>query len=316
MADIYMHSRLTEDLIARLDRDIDRDVAFLGAQGPDPMYYAVMHKQGKQYRYYADRMHDTDTQGLLVGFVEDVRRHNTNETYSFLVGFLAHYALDIHIHPYVYHHVGVYQKDDPKTHPWRGLHLKFERSIDCVLIERQQQIKPHKLALHKKHLTIKHAPKDVAELMGKSFQRQFGIDDGATIFTTCTRHMYNIVRYLATDRFGIKKLLYRMHDMFNREDDMFLADISFFHHVEPFDFLNEQHRTWHHPVTNESFTSSVTELYDQALVFATDMMTKVNRYLAGDDTIDLKTIFTNLSYNSGVACDHPQAMRHFAVYRP
>ena len=39
MADVYMHSRLTEELIKEIKSDIDTNIAFLGSQGPDPLYY-------------------------------------------------------------------------------------------------------------------------------------------------------------------------------------------------------------------------------------------------------------------------------------
>ena len=80
-------------------------------------------------------MHRSDTDKFLINMVDYVKKNLDKETYSFLVGFICHYALDVKIHPYVYYHVGVYKKDDPKTHHLRGLHLKFERSIDALMIE-------------------------------------------------------------------------------------------------------------------------------------------------------------------------------------
>ena len=99
MADVYMHSRMSEDVIKKLDYGFIKDLVYLGAQGPDPMYYNALSKDHKEYRYIADRMHDTNTRMLLSNMVTHVKRHLNHENYSHLVGFICHYALDVKIHP-------------------------------------------------------------------------------------------------------------------------------------------------------------------------------------------------------------------------
>lgn len=315
MADVYMHSRLTEDLVAKRTANVALPVAFMGAQFSDPMYYATFHKESKRYRTIADRMHDTNTQGILIRMVEYVKSHPSQDNYSFLFGFLAHYALDVNIHPYVYHHVGVYRKNKPETHAWRGLHLKFERSIDAVLFEREQQKPARKLAITKRYFPLKTVPKDVLSLMKDTIDSSFDVDDGDVVYQTSITYMYRVLRYIATDRFGWKKLLYRLADLFVKDQDLLLADMSFFHHIEAYDFLNLEHRTWHHPVTNEPSTKSVLELYQDALVFADQLLEQVDKYLAGSK-IDLSKVFTNLSLNSGIECSQSFPFQHFHIYRP
>ena len=136
MADLYMHSRLTEELIKELPSDIDTNIAFLGSQGPDPLYY----KSDSKYHDIANNIHRYHTRSFFKTMTNYVKEHNTKTTYSFLVGFISHYAMDVYLHPYVYHKVGVYKKADPSTHHMRGLHLKFERAIDCLLIEKELKI--------------------------------------------------------------------------------------------------------------------------------------------------------------------------------
>lgn len=315
MSDIYMHSKMAQEVIDQRQKDVDRNIVYLGAQSSDPMYYATFHKDGKQYRTYADRMHDTDTQKLLTHLVHYVKEHHTISTYSFLVGFICHYALDVHVHPYVYHHVGIYRKEDPSTHPYRGLHLKFERSIDAVLMEEDLKIKARTIKLVRTSFPIKVPNNEVLAMMKASFKHQFDIDNGDEIYKTSVQHMYNVVRFITQDRFGIKKQLYKLYDLFHKEDDLFMADLSFFNHIESYDFLNRNHHTWYHPVTNQAFTKSVYELYDEAVVFAIQLLDQVDAYLAGNK-IDLNTVFTNLSFNSGVDCTRSHPFQYFCNYRP
>lgn len=85
MADLYMHSRLSEEVIKERKADVNKDIVFVGAQGPDPLYY---HVSDKDYRFYADRMHDTNTRKLFYHMVTYVKQHYSKETYSFLFGFI------------------------------------------------------------------------------------------------------------------------------------------------------------------------------------------------------------------------------------
>ena len=315
MADVYMHIRMTKDLIQLRQADVEPSAAFLGAQFTDPMYYVTFHKDHKRYRRIADRTHDTNTRELLINVVNHVKTHPTDTNRSFLFGFLAHYALDVKLHPYVYHHVGIYQIDNPATHGWRGLHLKFERSIDAVLYE-QDTGKPSRfLRLTNDFITTKRAHPDLKLLMQDVLGKQFAIEDGGDVFHTGVKHMYWVLRLLTTDRFGWKKALFRLVDVLVKSRYLFVADMSFYNHVEPYDFLNLEHRTWHHPVTNEPSNKSVPDLYDEAIAFANELLDNTDKYLAGE-AIDLSTVFTNLSLNSGVDCDRSKPFQYFHIYRP
>ena len=96
---------------------------------------------------------------------------------------------------------------------------------------------------------------------------------------------------------------------------MILKDLSFFNHVENYDFLNEQKNTWYHPTTNTPSTESVEDLFEKARVFALNIIKEVDAYLNDTKTIDLDQVFMNLSYNSGLDCDLHVEMKHFNNYR-
>lgn len=314
MPDIYMHSRLAMDVIAELNKEVDKDIVKVAAQGPDPLYYNVFSKQGNTYKEYADRLHDTDTRSLMIDLTRYTLQHLTKETYSYLIGFICHYALDTTVHPYVYYHVGIYDKNNPSTKQYQGLHLRFERSIDAQMIIDEQHIKPHKINLTKTYFTLKELPKEVNQMLGSVLNKKFDISNGEQLFKESVHAMYNVINRINTDRTGIKKAIYKIVDFVSKSDDMFLQDLSFFHRDLSYDFLNKQHRTWYHPITNQPFQSSVEELYDQGKNFAIDLITKVNMYLEGNKQIELKNIFTNLSFNSGVDCDINQPFQYFNNY--
>lgn len=315
MPDLYMHSRLAQDVSKEFKQHLNDDIVTIAAQGPDPLYYHVFSKQSGQYREYADRLHDTNTADLMKKLTRYTKQHLNDDTYSFLFGFICHYALDTTVHPYVYYNVGIYHPDDPATKEYQGLHLKFERSIDAQLILHEQKIKPHKINLTKKYFTMKHSTEEVNKMMGYILNDRFEITDGEDIWKSSIRTMYNVIRIINTDRTGIKKQIYKIVDFFSKSNDMYLQDLSFFRRDLSYDFLNKNKATWHHPITNKSYNSSVFELYDQAKNFAIDLITKVNKYLEGNKSIDLNKLFTNLSFNSGIDCNTVEPFQYFSNYK-
>jgi len=314
MADIYLHSKLSEQVIKDVPRPLNQSIVFVGAQGPDPMYYNVSKKDAAESRYTADRMHDTNTRLLFKNMVPYVKTHLTEETYSFLIGFICHYALDVSIHPYVYYNAGIYQKTIPETHQYRGLHLKFERSMDAVMIQKDFGIPSRKLRLTRKYFAKTELTDDVCKIMDHTLKNTYGKDNGGYLYGVGVKKMYKNVKNLVTDRFGFKKLILRMMNLFTKSE-MILKDLSFFNHVENYDFLNEQKNTWYHPTTNTPSTESVEDLFEKARVFALNIIKEVDAYLNDTKTIDLDQVFMNLSYNSGLDCDLHVEMKHFNNYR-
>lgn len=313
MADLYLHARLSEEVLKELDFNVEKNMVLMGAQGPDPLYYKV-GKNGTEYRNLANAMHDKNTQMLFKNMVTFIKHNKSDIAFSHLVGFICHYALDVKIHPYVYNQAGIYKKDDPKTHLYKGQHLKFERSIDAVKIIEEQNKKPNKLKLHKMYFPIKMVPVEVVNVMNHTLKQTYGKDHGGVMYLMGVNKMHWNIKHMVYDRFGLKKLLFRFLDLF-RDEDLFLTDISFANHIENYDYLNNKKNNWHHPVSNDVFNHTVDELFEQARVFALDIVKKCREYIYDDKDIDLNNLFTNLSFNTGLNCDLHAKMQHFNFYR-
>ncbi len=315
MADFYMHSRLIKEVVKEINSDIDLNIAILGSQGPDPMYYKMFGENQPQYRKIADDIHRYNISQFLQTMTSYVKDNLSKTTFSYLVGYITHYAMDVLIHPYVYYNVGVYNKDKPETHHMRGLHLKFERAIDCLLIEKDLNIPARKLNLIKTCFPLKQAPEEVSNLYGYILEKEFKITYGKSMYEKSVKAMHNVLKYMNTDRFGIKKQIYKLVDLFSKERDMFLKDLSFYKSLEDYDYHNDAKKQWHHPLTNESYNYTVIDLFDQAKSFALEMIARVETYLYKDNTIDLNEVFPNLSYNSGKHYDQGMDFKYLNIYR-
>ncbi len=298
MADVYLHSRFVEDLITEFPSDINQNIAFLGSQGPDPLYYI----REKRFKKVADDIHRYRTRDFFKTMVNYVKQHNTEATYSFMFGFISHYILDAYIHPFVYYNTGVYEEDNPSTFHMRGLHMKFERSIDCVQIQKECKINPRKMNLTKYYFPLKKAPSEVNQLMHHVLQKEYQLEDGFKMYERSASAMYKTLKYIVTDRTGIKKLIYKFVDLFNKDNDMFLSDLSLYNHIENYDYHNDSKNIWLDPLTGEEQRTSIDEIIQNAKEKALDVLKKVDAYIHKKSTINLDNIFTDLSFNTGKDC--------------
>ncbi|MGS0971834.1 MAG: hypothetical protein ACVCEJ_01115 [Candidatus Izemoplasmataceae bacterium] len=315
MADAYMHAKLIKEIKTLRNKDLFDDFMLIGSQGPDPMYYGFVHNYHERYRFFADRMHDTDTSLLFESMFSYAKKHYSKEVYSYIVGFLCHFALDVKIHPYVYHHVGQYDQSDKATHHMRGLHLKFERSIDAMLIEHDTGKKAHRYNLQQQAFPIKKVPQEIKDLYRNVMEHRYQFPDGDKMIENSVKSMYRVLRYIVKDSFGLKKLGYKILDKIFSKEDMYFSDLSMYHHIEQFDFLNQDHREWTHPYTGEVFDKSVFNLYEEAVLFATELIQYFDQYLEGNEEKPVNGMIQNLSFNKGIACDDPRPMNHYNIYR-
>ena len=314
MADIYMHERLAEAVMKKRSIKEYQAEFKLGSQGPDPLYYVIFSKDFKFARSIGDRLHDTKTNHLFDSMVEHLKKNYSDALYAYIQGFFLHFALDTRIHPYVYHHVGVYNPEDASTHAMRGLHLKFERSIDKQLIFEDY----HQKAVH--YNWLRGVPKikskeALINLYDDVVKNTLGIEHAGRLYWRGVKGMRRTIRWFMKDRFGLKKKLYRMFDKRYQTQDIFYQDMSLYGDNLAFDFLNREQRTWFHPITNESSNDSVDQLFTSALKDAMDYLDILEHCLKSGQSFDSDNVIKNRSFNSGIDCDDQRPMRFFNLFK-
>ena len=76
-------------------------------------------------------------------------------------------------------------------------------------------------------------------------------------------------------------------------------------------FLNSNHREWRNPVVYDmTSTESFIDLYLKALKQAKVLVCASFDYINGKE-IDLKTLYTNKSYITGLDCSEKQELKYF-----
>lgn len=317
MPDIYMHQKSSEALLKYFNATFhdphQRRAFILGVQGPDPLYYRLGGRS-ESAMAMGNALHNDHVGQSLVHMARKIKADRDAQTHAFFAGYLAHYALDAAVHPYVYSHTGLYDPADGSTHRMRGLHMRFERRMDAAWIEKGEAVKPWRYPLFKRAMPYTTVPPAITELIDSALQTVHGIKGGAQQFSKGYVSMRRVIRYGIQDATGVKRTLYRVMDWFNRRRDIFLVDLSFYHaKTTDYDYLNVQRRAWVHPVCATVSTQSVATLYNEGLKNAKRMIETFNRYLNDEITLS-DDAFGNRSLNTGKPADDPRVMQHFNLY--
>ncbi|WP_459129425.1 zinc dependent phospholipase C family protein [Guggenheimella bovis] len=142
MPDIWTHYFFAKEMKLELRlKELHDSAYYLGSQGPDLFFYLALKpwKEESQYQKAGSDFHQENTYALLEYVKNDLREQEDPLLRSYLLGFLAHYALDSSTHPLIFSET----TDFPS-------HKRLEANIDVAMhgLRRGRSIQkefPHRL---------------------------------------------------------------------------------------------------------------------------------------------------------------------------
>ena len=127
------------------------------------------------------------------------------------------------------------------------------------------------------------------------------------------KEMQKALKHFRYDKTGVKKIVYKTVDKITPKSSFPFSEISYHgSRKDKRNYLNQDHTEWNHPCKKEKKQSeSVLELYNIALKEANSIIKDVNSYLKDTKKINLKKVFKNLSYSTGLDCDQNFELKYF-----
>ncbi len=122
MPDIVVHTGFGAEALQQSDIEIDRRVFDFGLLGPDPYLFYRFYVPPFRNRVnrYASVMHREHTGDFLAELA--CRAKQNSAVFSYLAGFLCHYALDANTHPYI----------NQKANNSSVMHMAIEHKLDIL----------------------------------------------------------------------------------------------------------------------------------------------------------------------------------------
>ncbi len=134
---------LPEEMTQKLD--LDR-LKMFGQSVDSLMFYNLFSiLPGKEMRKFQGYFHEHNSQDFFINLLKYIKFNNIEDidVYTFMVGFICHYALDSTLHPYVVYKTGRFDKKKPSTYKYNNVHAFMETYIDNDMIRRRLNCNPY-----------------------------------------------------------------------------------------------------------------------------------------------------------------------------
>lgn len=297
MPDVAVHSAFGREVLAALPEEIaariHEDSFVFALFGPDVWF---MYEPWKRREGRGRRMHTTRTGKFLMSLAVRARQSGQpEEMFSYLAGFLCHYALDTETHPYIIH------MTEERTHFPRG-HMSFEHTLDRLEMERAGVWgETHPVTEH--YLPRIRLPESIRGDIDAVFAEVYGwkncwraLNAAATRYRMCYRVMENPKGLLS--RLAVRTGHPLLRSVFYAAS-----------HFEGVDVENKQRAEWKHShEPSQSSTADFDEMRSAALQNAREMIILAYRYVflreAGEE--ELAARIGSRSYLSGLEEDDPR----------
>ena len=318
MPSIVTHKLFGRDVIKnRQTENIDLDIYDIFNQSFDTfLYYKFFSfKKDKNSEFLKKNGHRIKTREYFLNIANNIKKYNLNndpECRAYLFGSLNHYVADSTIHPFVFYKTGVFKKENKNTYKYNSLHTKMEFMLDCYFYEKTIKKRFYKHKIYKYEFPKVSFNDNLNFLIDQSIKDTFNINDCSKIYFKALKTGKFIFRFGVYDRFGIKKILYSIIDIFRgkkRKKCKYVS--SYVKKIDP-NYLNLERNIWYHPATKEKFNYSIDDLYNLALKKSYTYFNYFDSFL--NNRCDLETLknnIDNVSYINGLNINEKHPLKYF-----
>ena len=285
-----------------------RNVFNLGTQGPDLFFYYGAWPWTKNYGMskFGERMHEEKTGEFISEALKYVISSGDAEKgvlTAYLCGYLCHYVLDCHTHPYIFYKTGFVRKDETYTPKYACYHRMFETSLDVLMLKHELGIQPREFKAYK-HIEVPlQAALTIGEMYSKVLSEVYNVNISPELVHQAIADMTGISAVLR-DKTGIKKLLLSSIERALGRLPMFSSMILPLEVKDGLDYLNSSHSVWQLPWDNSTaFTSSFTESFEAAVLESKRIIESIHLCIAGSVSVEsTMSLIGNRSFSTGQDC--------------
>ena len=280
----------------------------LGLQGPDIFFYDISFSAvGKSNP--GSIAHTTNTGDFLMHLLKGISLFSSDKkqkiAQAYVLGFIGHYVLDTHCHPYIYARSG-YEKKDAG---YMGKHILLETDIDSTLLWSIQQRHPSEFHQSESIALTKEQMDVISDLLCTVYTNTYpSLNIRKPQIQRSIMAMQKVTR-LFSDPTGYKKMIIRRFESIKPGYPILSAliptdTLMFFN-----DPCNEAHKRWHNPWDiSQSSTESFMDLFEKAGTEYKSLLTDMDWLFSKEPTIRqrenaLHLLITRLgsrSYHSGL----------------
>jgi len=292
----------------------------LFCQGSDPFMFShfLLGKKAREIGSIQNKMHKTKTRAFFISIVQYIHKNhlmNDSDVMAYLYGYICHYCLDYHTHPFITYKSGVFKSDDKTTDKYNGIHQEIEYMIDWYLIQKREKIIPKKFKVYQEIFKFSGFTPNLEHCIEESIGKTYQVKDIVDTYRKSIFYMKHFFRLANYDPFGWKQKVYKFIDLVSSRRMIHVKELSFYNSYEDkLDYLNLERKKWNFPWDkSQTFTTSFLDLYEMAINEAIRIIEGVTNELK-NETLNqdiLNKLFLNLSFSTGQCCNKKLVAKYF-----
>lgn len=292
----------------------------LFCQGSDPFmfYHFFLGKKAQKAKEIQAKMHQSNTQKFFLSTIKYIEKNNLiqeDEVMAYLYGYICHYCLDYHTHPFIYYKSGCFNKKEKQTKKYNGLHQEIEYAIDCYFIQKKEQQDPKRFKVYQYIFRVHTFSPNLKELIKESIEKTYHLKNIVPTYLNSIHSMKKFFYLVNYDPYGIKLKIYQLIDSFTSNKTLKLKELSYsYTSQKKLTYLNLEHHNWHYPWDKtKTFTTSFLDLYEEAKQEAISIIKEITIMLEKKklDEKRLEELFPDLSFSTGQPCKSKITMKYF-----
>lgn len=299
-----------------------RSLYNLGTQGPDMFFYhnALPWVKGESLSKVGGRLHDEKVRAFfeqVLAIIDGIKNAKKEMLLSYVYGYICHYSLDIHAHPYIFYKTGFVIDEIEDKKKYDAYHRRFEAEIDVLMADKILNRDASKIESHKLIMIGGEESLAIADMYHWILKKIFNLDIPIGEIQKAPNDMWFITKAIR-DPLGIKKPVIAFAEKLMRKYNLISNMIYPLEIDGALDHLNLKHSSWHCPWNKEiSLNSSFMDLFNEAVAEAKLMCESINEYINGNIVIDeVLRIIGNRSFSSGLDCYEDIKFKyHDLIYR-
>jgi len=264
----------------------NRQIYNVGTQGPDVFFYYLPCLYRKKWYQLGNTLHKTNVQaffGAMLNHIEILDNiEQKNIAISYLAGYLTHYSLDYHTHPYIYYRSGFKTDNDrnPKL-KYSANHRNFETSIDTLMLKLISSEKPSDRKICEIIRVSRNESMVTAEILSKALKDVYDIDMSGNHIYRAIYSMFTANRLMQSKK-GKRKFLMEFIENFTIGEHIISSLIHEQDTKGDIDFLNLKRAPWYKPWDDiEKYECAFTDMFEHAIEEAVKMIESEFEYLNG-----------------------------------
>lgn len=309
--------KLIEDDHIKSHISSHRTVFNLGTQGPDIFFYygAWPWIKGNAIKKLGDRMHEEKTGEFILEalkYVTTADDVSKGVLTAYICGFLCHYELDCHTHPYIFYKTGFVLKGEAYTSKYTCCHRMFETALDVLMLKRQLGERPSEFKASEQIRISRQTALIIGEMYSRVLRKVYNVDINPDLISRAIADMTGITAVLR-DKTGIKKMLLSTIEKSLGRQPLFSSMIRPLEINDSLDYLNTSHSPWHLPWDlSKEYTSSFPEMFEAAAKEAAKLcIAAVSCITKRTGTEVIQPLIGSRSFSTGIDCSQDIEFKYF-----